>query len=123
MEDAQKFVDMLRIKLRHQDCGKTLAAIYVIWLCGVMEQLGQLGITSGGKILAPEGIDQWHEIDKHRLELMDPRYLGHAIAAFVEEAAVGDIQLQLAQVLALYYTESGRELLQKQALDRLITKS
>lgn len=97
-----------------------VGAISVVWMVGVTERLAQLGIVSGGVLKHPNGMDKWEQIDKFRFFLLPPNYVGVAIKAFVESASVPSIRDELAEMIAAYYTVSGRNAIVRSALERLL---
>lgn len=119
---AKELAQRLRTELNKSDDTDLLGAICVIWLCGVLRQFVQLGITGGGQMVDPPGAEYWEEIDCHRFHLLPPLELGYAIGAFVETVATEEIRSQLAEAMAVYYTESGRSQVIKSGLDRLVSK-
>lgn len=96
-----------------------VGAISAVWMVGVTERLAQLGIVSGGVLRHP-GMDKWEQIDKFRFSLLPPNYVGVAIKAFVESASVPSIRDELAEMIAAYYTVSGRNAIVRSALEHLL---
>lgn len=119
---AKELAQRLRTELNKSDDTDLLGAICVIWLCGVLRQFVQLGIIGGGQMVDPPGSKYWEEIDCHRFHLLPPLELGYAIGTFVQTVATEEIRSQLAEAMAVYYTESGRSQVIKSGLDRLVSK-
>lgn len=54
-----------------------------------------------------------------RLILLPPNVVGIAIQAMVEQAATEEIKDEVAKILAMYYTDSGRAAITRAGLEYL----
>lgn len=97
------------------------ASIATIWMVGATEKLQQLGVIGGGNFKVIDGIELWDSIDKMRFYLLPPEALKISAKAFTEVTVDTSIQEEVANIIAIYYTESGREQLTKAALEYLFT--
>lgn len=119
----EEFATHLRRLLNHSTDVETHAMIITIWLVGVTQRLANLGVIRGGEMKEIAGMDQWPEIDKLRYMLIPPRVLGHCLVSFTKAAAIGPLQERLAELIAMYYTETGREEITTKSLDRIFLNS
>lgn len=90
-----------------------------IWIIGAFCRLSDLGVISGGRIAPPDGIELWERIDEVRLILLPPNVVGIAIGAMVEQAVTEEIRDEVAKILAMYYTDSGRAAITRAGLECL----
>lgn len=122
-ETPEQLIAHLRERFNNLSNTEIQALIITIWLAGSTQQLACLGVISGGKIKEMDGMDQWAEIDKHRYRLIPPNLLGHCLISFTEIAAVKELRAQLSEVLAMYYTDAGRQEIAAKSFDRIFTNS
>ena len=99
------------------------AVIVLIWLAGATQQLACLGVIGGGKMREVEGLDKWADIDRHRYRLIPPNLLGHCRIGFAEAAATEDLRKGLAELITMYYTDTGRQEIATKAFDRIFLNS
>jgi hypothetical protein len=102
---------------------QTQAMIIMIWLVGVMQRLAGLGVISGGEMKEIDGIDQWDAIDQYRYRLIPPNILGGCLEGFTTIAAVEELREELARIIALYYTDKGRQEIISKSLNRIFLNS
>lgn len=122
-ETAGQFIARARTIFKHESEVELRAIIHTIWMIGVCERLANLGILSGGQFIPIAGSeDEWDNIDRLRHELIPPAILGMALVPFVKEAATKELQDKLAEVIALYYLDSGRQKMATLSLERLFQK-
>ena len=122
-ETAEQFIARARTIFKHESEVELRAIIHTIWMIGACERLGNLGILSGGQFISIAGSeDEWDNIDRLRHELIPPTMLGMALAPFVKEAATEELRDKLAEVIALYYLDSGRQKMAALSLERLFQK-
>lgn len=119
----EEFAVHLRKLLNRSTDVETHAMIVTIWLVGVTQRLANLGVISGGEMKEIVGMDQWPEIDKLRYMLIPPKVLGHCLVSFTKAAAIEPLQQELAELIAMYYTETGREEITTKSLDRIFLNS
>lgn len=122
-ETAEQFIARARTIFKHESEVELRAIIHTIWMIGACERLGNLGILSGGQFIPIAGSeDEWDNIDRLRHELIPPAILGMTLVPFVKEAATEELQDKLAEVIALYYLDSGRQKMATLSLERLFQK-
>lgn len=122
-ETAEQFIARARTIFKHKSEIDLRAIIHTIWMIGACERLGNLGILSGGRFIPiPGSEDEWDNIDRLRHELIPPNVLGMALVPFVKEAATEELWDELAEVIALYYIDSGRQVITASSLERLFQK-
>ena len=102
---------------------QTQAMIIMIWLVGVMQRLAGLGVISGGEMKEIDGLDQWDAIDQCRYKLIPPNMLGGCLEGFTRTAAVEELRDELARIIALYYTDKGRQEIISKSLNRIFLNS
>ena len=122
-ETPEQLVDRLRKRFTGLPDNDLQALIIAIWLAGTMQQLACLGVIGGGKMKEMDGLDQWAEIDKHRYRLIPPNLLGHCLITFTEVAAIEELRPQPSELLAMYYTDTGRREITAKSLNRIFTNS
>lgn len=120
---AEQLAISLRKRFNHSTDAETHAVIITIWLVGVMQQLISLGVVSGGEMKEIDGIDQWAEIDRHRYRLIPPNVLGHCLIGFTKAAAAEHLREKLAELIATYYTDMGRQEIAAISLNRIFLNS
>lgn len=122
-ETAEQFIARARTIFKHESEIELRAIIHAIWMIGACERLGSLGILFGGRFNQIAGSeDEWDNIDRLRHELIPPNVLGMALVPFVREAATEELRDGLAEVIALYYLDSGRQIMAASSLERLFQK-
>lgn len=119
----EQFAKYLRERFNRPTDAETHAIIITVWLIGVTQRLACLGAVSGGEMKEMDGLDQWDEIDRHRFTLIPPRVLGRCLVSFVEAAAQEELQEGLARLIAMYYTETGRQEIATYSFNRLFLNS
>lgn len=119
----EDFARYLERRFHRQDLVETYAIVIAIWLVGVVQRLTHLGVISGGEMKEIDGLDEWAEIDEHRYTIIPPKVLGRCLASFVKAAAIEKLQEELAQVIAMYYTDVGRREITAKSLDRILLNS
>jgi len=119
----EQFANYLQKRFNHSTAAETYALIITIWLVGTLLRLVNLGIVSGGEIKKLDGLDQWEEIDEHRFKLIPPNMLGQCLASFTKVTATRHLQEDLAQLIAMYYTDTGRQEIATRSFDRIFLNS
>ncbi len=122
-ETPEQLIAHMRERFANLSSTEMQALIVTIWLAGATQQLACLGVIGGGKMKEMDGMDQWAEIDKHRYRLIPPNLLGHCLISFTQVAAVKELRTQLSEVLAMYYTDAGRQEIAARAFDRTYVNS
>ena len=119
----QQLVAHLRERFSDLDDAEMQAMIVTIWLIGATKQLACLGIIGGGQIKEMDGLDQWDDIDKYRYRLIPPNLLNCCLARFTEVASTKDVRIGLMKLLAMYYSDTGRQRITAESLNRIFLDS
>jgi hypothetical protein len=119
----QQLVAHLRERFSDRDDVEMQAMIVTIWLVGATKQLACLGIIGGGQIKEMDGLDQWDDIDKYRYRLIPPNLLNRCLVSFTEVAATKDVRIGLMKLLAAYYSDTGRQEITAESLNRIFLNS
>ena len=122
-ETPEQLIAHLRKRFANSSGTEMQALIVAIWLAGATEQLACLGVIGGGKMKEMDGMDQWAEIDKHRYRLIPPNLLGYCLISFAKVVATEELRAQVSGLIAMYYTDAGRQEIAAKALDRIYANS
>lgn len=119
----EQFANYLQKRFNYSTAAETCATIVIIWLVGALLRLANLGLVGGGEIKKMDGLDQWEEIDEHRFKLIPPNMLKQCLASFTKVAAARHLQEDFAQLIAMYYTDTGRQEIAAKSFDRIFLNS
>jgi hypothetical protein len=119
----QQLVAHLRERFSDRNDVEMQAMIVTIWLAGATKQLACLGAIGGGEIKEIDGLDQWDNIDKYRYRLIPPNLLDRCLVSFAEVAATEEVRIGVMKLLAMYYSDVGRQEITAESLNRIFMNS
>lgn len=100
-----------------------------VWVAGAIMKLSQLGFIGqqshekfASSIADFPGYGLWDEIDELRAYVLSEMHLGLTIGTILKLWANPEDRDEMAGAIAMWYTESGRAVLQKASLEHIYKK-